>query len=390
LLALPTPKKGITIKIAHLIDSGGMYGAEAVVINLMDVQRTMGHESLLISLGEIGNGPKEIERETADRGIQCIPLRLSKGFMPKECMQIMNTALEVGAEVIHSHGYKGDILLSLLPRRLRKLPVVSTLHGLTAKRVFTRVWFYRALDALVIRNLEGVVAVSSTSAHHPILRLCGIRPTVINNGIPRLNFRKTNYPAGFQDVLERCTNKIRMLSVGRLSEEKGHGVLIRAVKELISRSLDVGLVIIGEGSERDRLRKLAKKLDVQEHVFLVGYLPEAYLLIPHFDVFVLSSYTEGFPITLLEAMQANTPIVATEVGDVPCILDGGCNGYLVAPGDSEALATAVERLTENRQEAASKAKRAREKALNQYGIERMGTLYIEQYEQAILRYKRGK
>src|SRR6056297_77388 len=380
---------GKTMNVAHVIDSGGMYGAEMVLMNLLAAQRSQGNASILISLGKAGEGPKPIETAAQRRNIPCIPLRLCRRGALSGGMQIVNTALASGAKLVHSHGYKGDILLGLMPRRTRKVPVVSTLHGLTAKNIFSRIGIYRTLDAVLLRRFESVVAVSAATARHLIIRKCGIKPVVIPNGIPMLNFRDPFDDHVFHGILSECQNDIKLLSIGRLSVEKGHAVLIQALAKLVSRSLDVGVVIIGEGPEQEHLKTLAKAHNIADRVHLKGYCSDAYVLIPYYDALVLSSYTEGFPVTLLETMQAGTPVVATKVGDMPDILENGKCGTLSAPGNPDALAAAIEKtVLGQRQSTLVKAQKAKERALSLYTSEKMEGLYAEHYERAILRFQK--
>jgi glycosyltransferase involved in cell wall biosynthesis len=170
-----------------------------------------------------------------------------------------------------------------------------------------------------------------------------------------------------------------------LSPEKGVDVLIKAVVSMVNRGYDVTLVIIGEGNERPRLTQLISNLNLSDRVFLIGYYDKAFCFLPYFDVFVLPSYTEGFPITLLEAMQAGTPIVATRVGEVPAVLDGGRFGRLVPPGDPEALAKGIEEVYSNRQEAKQRSVGAQERVLMEYGVEKMVQRYVDLYHTVIHR-----
>jgi glycosyltransferase involved in cell wall biosynthesis len=103
------------------------------------------------------------------------------------------------------------------------------------------------------------------------------------------------------------------------------------------------------------------------------------------DVFVLSSLSEGAPIALLEAMSAQRPIVATAVGGIPALLANGECGLLVPPGDVEAMAQAILELLTNKAKAQELARRARERFLREYTIDRMGEQYLELYREAASR-----
>ena len=371
------------MKILHVIDSDGLYGAEAVLLNLMEPQKRMGLHPSLLSIGATGIHSKVIEIEATKRGLECSPLRFQNGFNLRGSRKILQHAITSGADIVHSHGYKGDILLGIIPRRLRKVPVITTQHGWTSTSFFSKMRLYEWIDTLLMKNLDGVVVVSSAMQNHPRLRMLGIRPVVINNGLPCLNFELDAFLKECPEVAKDCQNKFKIISVGRLSHEKGVSILIHAVAGLLSRNIDICLVLVGEGSEGFSLQDLAKNKGLSDRVHFVGYREKAYQLFPYFDLFVLPSYTEGLPITLLEAMQAGVPIVATRVGEVPKVLDEGRYGRIVPPGDPEELMKGILEVYENRDQAKKKALLARDRVLAEYGVEKMATKYLDLYRSVL-------
>jgi glycosyltransferase involved in cell wall biosynthesis len=104
------------------------------------------------------------------------------------------------------------------------------------------------------------------------------------------------------------------------------------------------LAIVGEGDDRPRLEALIAKLGLQDSVRLLGYRTDLVNLYEAFDVFALSSYREGLPNVVLEAMALETPVVATAIAGVPKLITGGCDGLLVPAGDAAALAAALQRI----------------------------------------------
>jgi glycosyltransferase involved in cell wall biosynthesis len=132
-----------------------------------------------------------------------------------------------------------------------------------------------------------------------------------------------------------------VLSVGRLSREKGHLDLVRATARLRDSGVPVRLVIAGEGPEHQRIEQLSHRLGVASSVVLPGHLEDVAPLYAAADIFVLPSYSEGSPNVLLEAMAAGLPIIATSVGCVPEIIQHGKSGILVNPQDPESIAAAI-------------------------------------------------
>ena len=375
------------MKILHIIDSEGLYGAEVVTLNLMTAQKKIGLFPVLLSIGDIRVGDKDIEIEAKKRGLDTQVLRFRNGLNLKGSMMILDHAKRLKSQIIHSHGYKANILLGIVPRRFRRMPVIATLHGWTSRRFFTKIWVYEWIDVLAMRNLDRVVAVSSAIENHIRMRSVGIHPIVINNGLPRLDFENDSFDRECPEISEKCKGKFKIISIGRLSPEKGFNILILAMARLVSQGVDASLVLVGDGSERDSLSDLVNKENLSDRVHFIGYRDKAFNLIPYFDVFVLSSYSEGLPITLLEAQQAGIPIVATRVGEVPEVLGNGMYGKLVKSGDPEELAKAVEEVYSNRQEARAKALAAKEWTLKEYSLENMASKYFELYQRVINQWK---
>lgn len=368
-----------------MIDSAGLYGAEGVVLSLMEAQGALGLVPALLSLGIDLEGLKGIEQESEKQG-SCVHRVRTSGTKPlRASLEILRYAREWRADVLHSHGYKGDILLGLLPRRVRRVPAVTTIHGWTSAKILSKVGLYQALSALAMKNLDAVAAVSSRIPEYPVLKALGIRPSVIENGLPSLVFPQGLFEKDFPELAAKCKGRLKLVAAGRLSPEKGFDLLVHALRMLREKGLDPVLVIFGDGSERARLEEVVQGLGLTERVFLPGYCEKAFRYFPFFDAFVLPSRTEGLPLTLLESMQAGIPIVATRVGEVPRVLEQGLLGELASPGDVRGLALAIEAVLTDLERARARASAARERALNAYSAERMATRYLALYDAVALR-----
>lgn len=367
------------MRVLHLIDSAGLYGAEGVVLSLMEAQRALGLVPALLSLGTDREGLKGIEQESERHGFCVYRVRTSGAKTLRASQEILRHARKWQADVLHSHGYKGDILLGLLPRRVRKIPAVTTIHGWTSAKILSKVGLYQALGALAMRNLDAVAAVSSQIREYPVLKAFGIRPSVIENGLPKLAFPQGLFEKEFPEFAARCRARLKFVAAGRLSPEKGFDLLIHALGTLREKGLDPSLVIFGDGSERARLEETIRRLRLTGSIFLLGYCEKAYRYFPFFDAFVLPSHSEGLPLTLLEAMQAGVPVVATRVGEIPRVLDQGLLGELASPGNPRSLASAIEAVSRDLDRARARASAARERALKDYSAEKMAIRYLALY-----------
>lgn len=364
------------MRVMHVIDSGGLYGAEQVLLTLMSEQRLQGISAQLVSVGSSACGEKAIESEAKRRGLPLAAIRMLPGPNPRGAMALLRHARDTQANVIHSHGYKGNILLGMTPRWCRRAALVTTLHGWTNNGGLTKIHAYEWLDARCLTRMDGVVLVSPAQQQHRwVRRLAAARTTFIPNGIA---------PAALdselaQAIQQFCSQGLIVGSAGRLSEEKGFEYLLRAAAQLVRAGKDLRVVIAGEGPERERLLALATELGIGDRLMLPGYVEQIAKLIARLDLFVSSSLIEGLPLVVLEAMQLARPIVATAVGGVPYALDQGEAGRLVPAADSEALASAMSALLDDSDQSKRLGERARKRCDQEFSARTMAQRYADLY-----------
>ena len=367
----------MNVNILHVIDSGGLYGAEMVLLNLAAGQRDMGYRPVIASIGCRGEGKKPLETEGENRGIEVVPFRFRNGPNLLGAWEIIRKARAQKTDILHAHGYKADILLGFMPGKLRRLPVVCTVHGWTATEPFSRISLYEWLDGLSLLRMDAVCPVNEAMRGHP--RFKGLRPDrvhVVRNGIPMLDEGR---PMPDDEITGFCRLGFTVASIGRLSQEKGYGFLLEAFSFLRNRGMDARLLILGEGPERPHLEETVRRLGLSDRVLLPGYRKDAWRYLAFCHAFVLSSLTEGLPITLLEAMQAGAPVVATAVGGMPELIRAGDTGSIVPPGSSKALAESIADIHARGEAAVLRAQKARDLVLREYSIDRMCRGYAEIY-----------
>jgi glycosyltransferase involved in cell wall biosynthesis len=181
----------------------------------------------------------------------------------------------------------------------------------------------------------------SESTRQFFIRYRGIpaaKTRVILNGAHLEKF--LDAPAHPGSVLPR----IRFGIAARLTEAKDHFTLLRAFAAVAAEIPGAELSIAGDGPLRDRLESFARELNLANRVTFLGALPDTPQFMSQLDIFVLSSLSEGLPLVILEAMAAGLPVVSTRAGGVEEAAVDGKNAYLVAPGDSDALARAMIRM----------------------------------------------
>ncbi|MCI0701051.1 MAG: glycosyltransferase [Planctomycetia bacterium] len=239
----------------------------------------------------------------------------------------------------HGHDYKTNAL-GLLLKRFWPMRLVTTVHGWVQQTRRTPI-YYR-IDQFCLPKYERVICVSDD-----LLESClaiGVPAkscVLLENGIDLAEYTRRQSTPQAKESLGLPTNGFVIGAVGRLSGEKGFDVLLRSVHTLVTRGLDVRLVIVGEGSERANLERLARELYLNDRVWLPGWQEDVRVYFEAMDVFALSSLREGLPNVLLEAMALEVPVVSTRVNGVPRLIQDGHNGLLVNADDVDGLTRAL-------------------------------------------------
>jgi glycosyltransferase involved in cell wall biosynthesis len=299
------------MKVLHLIDSGGLYGAEQMLLALVSEQIKQGLEPIILSCGEINEGTKALEHEVIKRDLPFITWRMKAGLNIKGSWEIAKVAKKENINVIHSHGYKFNVLFALLPRILCNIPIVSTVHGYVVADRFSAMWLYQALDKFCLSRMQAVIFVSQeTQKLFNKLK----KSYVVQNGI-------TTEPVSKQSINRFKNKKIKLVAIGRLAKEKGFEYLIKAVQIAKFQGREFELDIMGTGPEEAYLKGLVSKAGLEEQIKFLQFIDNPSRYFDNYDLLVMPSLTEGLPITLLEAIRENLPVLATDVGEIPYVIN---------------------------------------------------------------------
>jgi glycosyltransferase involved in cell wall biosynthesis len=179
-----------------------------------------------------------------------------------------------------------------------------------------------------------------------------------------------------------------MVSIARLEAPKDHRTLLEALAAL--RSLDWELDLVGDGPLEREVREVARRGGIAERVHLLGYQAEPAIALGQAQIFVLSSRSEGFPRSILEAMRAGLAVVASNVGGVSEAVADGVNGLLVPAGNAEALSGALRKLIGDAAERKRMGHAARRTYEERFGFERMFEKTVALYDWAIAERRRAR
>ena len=324
-------------RVMHLIWSLDLGGAEQVVMNLVSGLDRHFFEPVVCCLNDKGRYAFQVEQE----GIRVIAMQKQPKFDPLLIPRLVRLIKREKIDLVHTHLFTSN-LWGRIAALLAGVPVISTEHGMDVWRKR----FHWTLDTWLARINRRVIFVSEGvkrfySDRNPSINGKG---RVLYNGIDVARFKK---PKGTGLLLKNwgIQGSPRVIgTVGRLVPEKSQVDFIEAIQVLREEGEEVIGLLIGEGELEANLRKRVREASLENQMIFAGFRKDIADLYSVMDVFVICSTREGFPVTVLEAMAAGVPIVATQVGGILESIRDNEEGLLVPPGDSMALAQAIARI----------------------------------------------
>lgn len=334
---------GLPLRLLAVIEATSITGPAKNLLQFAQLSASVGVETSIATFVR-GSNENTFTRQVEELGIPLHRIHEQRAFDRSVIPRLREVTQKVQPDVIQTHAVKSHFLARLagVPSRF---PWVAFHHGYTWTSWKTRA--YNEFDRWSLRAAHQVFTVSRPFREE--LARKGVpteRIEIIHNAISPKWGQAGRHPEVAADFRMKwgIPDSCRViLIVGRLSLEKDHLALLRAVAALPMRD-HLRLVIVGDGPERAAIETLAKSLGMEHVVLLVGQQPSAEPFYGIADFAVLSSRTEGSPNALLEAMAAGVPVVATRVGGIPEIVDDGVSALLVPPGDPTALSAALQKL----------------------------------------------
>jgi glycosyltransferase involved in cell wall biosynthesis len=369
------------MRVLFLSTSMGMGGADKQLLTAAQEMRARGYQVLIVSLTPLG--PMGLEARSL--GIPTESLGMRRGVPdPRGLLRLIRLVRRWKPEVLHSHMVHANLMARAL-RLFVRLPVmVSTIHSISdGGRLRTTA--YRLTNGLVDQ-----MTIVSEAAAERFIRERIIPPkllTVIPNGIDTDRFQLL--PPGTRESLRRSLGleqQFVWLAVGRFVPAKDYPNMLNAFVRVCERVPDTVLLLVGKGALQEETEALVQSLGLGGRVRFLGVRQDVPELMSAADGYVLSSAWEGMPIVLLEAAAAALPIVATAVGGNQEVVRDGETGFLVPPGDHEALAGAMLRLMEMSQaDRRSMGRRGLEHVQAHYGLHRVVERWDAVYREVLAR-----
>lgn len=292
-------------------------------------------------------------------------------------LRLLGIIREHRVDVIHTHLFSSHLWGGAAALCFPRVRLIRTEHNMSEWKNPLR----RGLDYLLSFRTECLVAVSEP-VRDSLASRCRVDPgklAVIVNGLNYERLRTASNPAELRRKLGIPERGRMVVTAAALTPKKGHRYLLEAAALVGGRRDDVYFLLLGEGEIRGELEGEIRDRGLAGRVRLLGSRSDAAEIIGGADLFVLSSTREGLPISLLEAMALQRPVVVTAVGGCPDLVRDGENGLLVPPRDPGRLAGAIERVLGQPELARSLGGSAAETVAAGYGMEKMVDAYSALY-----------
>jgi glycosyltransferase involved in cell wall biosynthesis len=282
--------------------------------------------------------------------------------------------------ILHTHTAKAGAvgrIAALLAGPARPPIIVHTFHGHVLRGYFNPLmtFGFRTLEHLLARVTTKLIAVSP-EVRDDLVRLRVAPASKFE--VVRLGIELDERTDVHADVRAETRRQLGVGQdafvvgwVGRMTSVKRTDDVVRALRGLLDRGIDAYLCLVGDGPDRDHLEQYAHELGVVQRCLFVGYQGDVARFYSAIDALLLPSVNEGTPVSVIEALAAQRPTVATRVGGTPDVIRDGVDGFLVEVGDAEGLSDRLAELARDPERRAQMGAAGRERVLGRYAVERL-------------------
>ena len=369
------------INIAFIIANLSLIGPGIILRSLINNLDKDKYRIFVFSIIKIPKSMRHssIREDLLKKGATIRELNFAKPFDICSVLCLWHYFKKFRIDIVHTHLIRAHIY-GRLSARFAKVPViVSTIHNMDhwkkSKNPFHKL--ASRFDGITAFYADKIVTVSNAVGDY-IREWQKVPPEkiiTIYNGIDVERFDLQNDGCHINHELNLALNKTTVTFIGRLDVQKGCEFLLKAASETLKEQEDVQFLIVGEGRLKEELLSLTAKLGIDKELIFVGFREDIQNILACTDIFVMPSLWEGFGLSLVEAMAAGKPVIATNVGPLPELINHEETGFIVPARDHMALAAAVLTLAKNEELRKKMGKRAREKVKEKFDSLRMAQNY---------------
>lgn len=363
------------IRVLQLGSPSGLYGAERWILALI---KNLNPERIEVWVGSIKDEPEQevpLCQEAERLGFYSQIFESYGKFNFSAVIRLKKFILQQKIDILHTHGYKTD-LIGLIGIQGTACKVVSTPHGWTNQPDF-KLRCYEIIDRLIFPFFDAVVPLSE-GIYTQLKRLPGLKKKLhlIQNGVDTQEIESAKRV--FSEISEwRAEGAFVIGYIGRLTSGKGLDVLLQAVADYGEPHWRVA--IVGQGEQERKLKSMIRRLNIYNSIKFFGFRADRLSFLKGFDVFVLPSRSEGIPRSLMEAMVAGVPVVASDIPGCRNLVEHEKTGMLFQTDNAKLLADAIVKIATNPLLKNNLSLNAHRFIYSQYSASKMGREYTMLY-----------
>ncbi|KAB2888958.1 MAG: glycosyltransferase family 4 protein [Desulfobulbaceae bacterium] len=364
------------MKIVYILTRSDTIGGASIhLLNLAAAIKSNGNDVLIFA-----GGDGIFFKYARQFGLECYPLRFLvreiNPFKDIRCFfELKDKISTIKPDLIHLHSTKAGLLGRLVARNI-SIPSVFTVHGwaFTEGLPFVRRSIFRLIERLMAKFSDKIITVSKYDYNLAIDARVVVESSLemIHNGIHDVCYSPNN---------SSTDNNVRIIMVARFEAPKCQIKLIQALAMVEQE--DWTMEFVGDGPGMSVCKDEALSFGLEKRILFSGACDDVSQRLSNSDIFVLISDWEAFPLTILEAMRAGLPIIASQVGGIPEAVEHAVNGFLIPRGDTDTLVNAMRDLITSAEMRQNMGKRGREKFENEFIFNEMFKKTIKVYEMVV-------
>ncbi len=386
-------KKPSSPKILFLITKSVWGGAAKYVFDLAREMKKEGFDAAVAAGGKGSLAQELVKEEIKYFNISYFQRKVNPFKEPLAFLEILSLLFQARPDIIHANSPKAGglagpaILIYRLAFFLKKITSVYTAHGWAVAEARPRwqIFLIKIFSKATALFYDKIICVSKNDRRIAVKEK--IAPSsklfVIYNGIEDIPF--LSHEQAFSKLVPQNNKAVPKKTIGSIAEwtkNKGLIYLLKAVKKTQKKGYTFNTILIGSGEnpDKDKIKRLISKYKIK-NIHLIEFIPQAAKYLKAFDVFILPSIKEGLPYTIIEAMAAERPIIASKVGGIPELIKHNQNGLLVEPRDSQQICQSIKKILDNPALEQKFAQKNRQKISEKFSLKKMARETISLYQE---------
>lgn len=320
----------------------------------------------------------EVYNKFSNLNLKAHKIKMKGRFDPKVFLKLFRLIKQKNIDIIHTHGYKSDII-GFIAARLAGIKCVATPHGFENIKDF-KLQMFISLGCFVLKHFDRVAPLSEeleSDMHR--LKVNSNKIRMIKNGVD-LHEIESEREKTTQPLYKNADEKI-IGYVGQIAYRKNISDLIKTFDLLYNEHKNIRLLLVGDGPMRKELEKMASTLKSSAKIKFLGYRPDRLTIMKEFDLFSMTSYLEGIPRCMMEAMSMQIPVAAYEIPGVDKLIINEKTGLMAEFGQVENLKKCWEQLLFDNEFASKIAINGRMHIVQYFSAKRMADEYTQLYDE---------